>query len=282
MHTNRSTEFEVKFQCYCFFFELIVHNELLQEVNKFKPSCERAEAAIPAELIAEGGALQQLHQCLVSFTTITLVNDSMQMEVSRFFNRLQFVLDSLNPEPSSDENLVMTVSRVIAGYAYESIDYEDDVEKTPNLAALATAIFEICSKFEQVSLHRLKKLKPAAMADLVAEFKKEAAQLSQQQLFGILMHMFVNYNRRNKQIDTKCHKPTPFDQVYAIFHSYLVGDRWRLMQHLGQRLQRVQHRFAVEQAPVCYALAIHEVSRKGKLKMGAPGEITFSPLDHCR
>jgi len=254
----------------------------LQEVNKFTSSCERAVAAIPAQLICEGGALQQLQQSLVFFTTLTTNSDLMQMEVSRFFSRLQFVLDSLNPEPSYDKNLVMTVSRVIAGYAYESIDYEDDFEKTPNLAALATAIFEICSKFEQVSLHRLKKLKPAAMTDLVAEFKKEAAQLSQQQLVAILMHMFVNYDRREKKIDTKCQKPTPFDQVYAIFHSYLVGDRWRLMQHLGHRLQRVQHRFAVEQAPVCYALAIHEVSRKGKLKMGTPGEITFSPLDHCR
>jgi hypothetical protein len=249
----------------------------------FTTSYERAVAAIPTALISEGGALQQLGQCMQFFTTLDSSSCIMQMEVCRFFNRLQFVLDSLSPATApNDENFVMTVSRVIAGCAYQSVNYVDDLEKTPDLASLAAAVFEICSKFEQVSLHRLKKLKPAAMADLVAEFKKEAAQLSQQQLLAIVMHMLVNYHRCGKRNDAECQKPAPFDQVYAVFHSYLVGDRWRLMQHLGRRLQRVQHRVAVEQAPVCYALAIHEVSRKGKLKMGTPGEITFTPLDHCR
>jgi len=249
----------------------------------FTKCYERAIAAIPTALISKGGALQQLGQCLQFFTTLESSSCLMQMEVCRFFNRLQFVLDSLSPEKApDDENFVLTVSRVMAGCAYHSVDYEDDLDKTPDLASLAAAVFEICSKFERVTFHRLKKLKPAAMADLVAEFKKEAAQLGQQQLLAILMHMLVNYHRRKKQIDPVSQKPTDFDQVYAVFHSYFVEDRWRLMQHLGHRIQRVQHRFAVEQAPVCYSLAIHEVSRKGKLKMGTPGEITFSPLDHCR
>lgn len=154
--------------------------------------------------------------------------------------------------------------------------------------ALATAIFAICSKYEGLNFHRLKKLKCGVPNDLVAEFKKEAMQLTPHQLFGILIHMCVNYSKaeRNPQL---CQKPTPFDLVYASLYSYLAKDRWRLSQHFAKwlrvdkvNLSIVEHQFAKEQAPVCYSLTLHEVSRKGKIKMKCPGEITFCPIKHCR
>jgi hypothetical protein len=248
----------------------------------FIKSCKIALAAIPAELICEGGALQQFRVCLEFYTTLKSFTCLFQMETFQFYNRLQYVLDSLSPVETPPADNMMSICRVFAGGAYELVSYKDNLKKTPDLATLAATIFEICCKSKDVSLHRIKKLKPEAMTDLVCEFKKEAADLSQPQLLAILMHMFVNYNHREKQINTRCQKPTPFDPVYAVFYSYLVGDRWRLSQHLSHKMERVQQQVALQQAPVCYSLAIHEVSRKGKVKMTSPGHITFSPLKHCR
>lgn len=253
----------------------------------FTKSCERALAAIPADLICEGGALHQLRICLDFLTTRDLFTHLLQMDTCHFFNRIQFVLNSLSPETalSNTADSLMTICRVIADFAYRAADYIDNLEQTPDLASLAAVIFEICSKFKRVSFQTIKKLKPAAMSDLVSEFKKEAAELNQQQLLAILLHMFMNFNRRDKMSKVemdKCQKPTPFDQVYAVFHSYLVGDKWRLGEHLGHHLERVNYKVALQKAPVCYSLAIHEVGRSRKVKMGKSGEITFSPLKHCR
>lgn len=90
----------------------------------------------------------------------------MQAHVFRFYNRLQYVLDSVSPNIPKEDNL-MTICRTIAGHAYVYAGYEDDPEETPDLITLAAAVFKICSNFKRVSFQIIKKLKPSAMADLV-------------------------------------------------------------------------------------------------------------------
>jgi hypothetical protein len=220
----------------------------------------------------------------------------------RFLCRLRHVLRQSICFPIEEEknagvsDLLILCRLIVINSCEEGFfdDDEDDFDIASTFPELALQVFDICSKHEGVSLHRLKRSKPGALSNVNEHFKQEAVNLSEQQLFGIIIYTCLHFPRPDKDLVSKrkkemC-KPSPFDPVEIAYYSYLHNDEWMLKKIVTEWLNdengvdrsTVSHKFALENAPVCYAIPMQDISRKMKLKMDFPGQFTFCPIRHCR
>jgi hypothetical protein len=224
----------------------------------------------------------------------------------RFLCRLQFVLTNCFPSASEKMGIVedpcqslLTVCRIISANSYElEFSLDDDnyvnIEMASTTPSLAAQVFGFCSKHEKVDLHRLKRIKPEAMDDLQKHFALESTLLTEYQLFGIILYLCVNFKRLEEGClssrKNEISKPCPYDPISIAFYSSVFNDLWMLKHIVSRWLNdencvdqsTVSHNFAIKNAPVCYAIPMQEISRKMKVKMDHPGQITFFPIKHCR
>jgi hypothetical protein len=246
-----------------------------------------------------------INEWLRNFQTDVILNRG-KATIWRFLCRLRHILN----ECFSAEEIKIEISwssclldfcRLMVYNSYEkilsdreSVDKKKDIEIASTMSSLAAQVFGFCSKFKDVSFHRLKRSRAEALTNIEEHFEKEAALLNKQQLFGIIIFLCFNFSKTDDKLLLKrkrlLSKPCIFDSTDIAFYSFIKNDFWMLKQIVsgwmndedGLDCSTVTHKFASQHAPVCYAIPLQEISRKMKLKMEYPGKYTFCPIKHCR
>jgi len=211
-----------------------------------------------------------------------------------FFFRLEAVLRRcLSPEfflePGPDPvKSATTLCRMVAATAFRSRCYKDEPD-FENLPTLLKVVFKNhLAVNKNTWLHKTKTNK----------MQTEAQTMSEKQLLQLIFYLcfktpHFKETLKKQAKSREMERELSLDLVEKAFWSYLEADAWRIKQIFstwmsrikskeGDQLPEVPMKFATDLAPYCFSPALSDLAGNHRVKMEAPGEITFFPVRHCR
>jgi len=190
-----------------------------------------------------------------------------------FFSRAETVLKSVLAAEEFEHHLdtpsksATTLCRMLAANAFGGLGF-DDLSTLENASSLLKEVLRVSSRHRKADAEKV---------------QTEGGLLTEPQLLQLVFYLSFKGSKRRKTSVSR--KYECLDPVETACMAFLDNDVWKLKQLFSSwlgPLPEVSLQFVRDSAPTCYQSVLKTVSEEGKVKMSAPGEITFFPLKHCR